>query len=454
MRVCLLGDLVPARPYDAVIGDDVSLVVLNLEAPIVEESVRRREKAGPHLRGGALHLPKVGSQAAVVVNLANNHMMDYGGEGLVSTVAECARRGVRPVGAGQTSREARLPVIVESGGVSVGVVGCCETQFGASSLTTPGVACVGPWVYSVIRELRSECDVVIVSIHGGLEDGSWPSPDWQDMLRSFVNSGANVVHGHHSHVPQGYETYSAGAIFYGLGNYFVDPGYWSSAKDAVWSLVPEVDVANGEVVVTAAVAVIEAADGGHLRVRRFALETSPYHAEYVRRCNLPLQDQCLLAAIWQELSVRMFDLFYGRCLGLSVRVPETFWTTLRSRARGIMRSSQRRDADAVNERRRVGLLLYHLFQCESHRQAIATALGVLTGETEDVRTSEGRMLVETMGHVPPCAQGHDVLWHLASLSQRRFPALARAVGGLRRAPRLENVCRNPGEDGSRMNPRS
>ena len=54
---------------------------------------------------------------------------------------------------------------------------------------------------------------VIVSVHAAIEDSPWPSPYIRELYHSFIDAGATVVHGHHLHVPQGYETYDEGVIF-------------------------------------------------------------------------------------------------------------------------------------------------------------------------------------------------------------------------------------------------
>jgi poly-gamma-glutamate synthesis protein (capsule biosynthesis protein) len=110
-------------------------------------------------------------------------------------------------------------------GLRIGVLGRCETQFGIA-LQRPGAAALDPTLYESIRKLKSEVDVVVLSVHGAAEMVPWPSPQWQDLLRSFVDCGADIVHGHHSHIPQGYEVYQGKIIFYGLGNFLVNPADW------------------------------------------------------------------------------------------------------------------------------------------------------------------------------------------------------------------------------------
>ncbi len=395
MRLC--GDWAPgAREVAPLPWDDLLLV--NLEGPVLPQSAAAQlapaGKAGPTLRHRAF--PTVGGGGVLV--LANNHAMDFGWDGVAATIAGAQARGWRWVGVGPTLAAAREPVVVEDGGARIGILARCETQFGIATSTRGGVASIEPGLESAIRALKAEVDVVIVSLHQGFEAAPWPSPRTQQFMRALIEAGADVIHGHHAHSPQGWELWKDGVIFYGLGNFCVDPGVWRS-PDARWSLVPtlgwrgsslEVAVGTTEVEVQEEVVVVRPSSPAERRE----------HDAYLARASAPLSDPRLLEAVWQEVAVRAYNGFYRDWLEPAPSTRGLFLAPLRGlrfpASRLLGRPSAGRRIRGESERASM-LLRYCLFACESHREAIATALGVLSGELPDLRSARSAALVDEMG---------------------------------------------------------
>ena len=73
-----------------------------------------------------------------------------------------------------------------------------------------------------IRELSNKVDITIAYFHYGVEFFNYPTPHQVRLSRSLIDAGANLVIGHHPHVPQGYEYYKDGFIAYSLGNFIFD----------------------------------------------------------------------------------------------------------------------------------------------------------------------------------------------------------------------------------------
>ena len=77
-----------------------------------------------------------------------------------------------------------------------------------------------------IREIKSRCRWCVIVCHGGEEFASLPNPYTRDRYLRFIEMGADVVVGHHPHVPENYELLPDGkAIFYSLGNFIFDTDY-------------------------------------------------------------------------------------------------------------------------------------------------------------------------------------------------------------------------------------
>ena len=376
VKMTLVGDIV-IPPDDVVFNCSFSGRVFgNLEAPVCSEKKSRRPKAGPYLTSCPIPFIFQGG----IVSLANNHAMDYGDEGLRDTILACQSLNIATAGAGPTLEAARRPLIFKIGNVRVGVLARCEAQFGAATLWRCGVAALDTKIYADISHLKSEVDIVIISIHGSAEMSPWPSPQWQSLLRSFIDAGATVVHGHHSHVPQGYEEYNNGLIFYGLGNFIVDPKRWENIPNTLWSVVSDI-VFSQKGIQEYHVKTVTIKSGYKVEISESTKDESIYYKQYLAKACSSLSNEKLLSGLWQEVSIKLYDKWYAQWLGF--------------KAKAILHGLKGHIQKAFDPRY-YNLRQYHLFACDGHRDAIATALGLLSGELDDLRTDETETLVNEM----------------------------------------------------------
>ena len=200
--------------------------VCNFEAPISGFGTPR-PKSGPH----KAQLPKtvdgLKKQGFNVLLLANNHIMDYGPDGLGATMERISRTGLACLGAGPDSDSAYVPLIRTIGGLKIGMINACEAQFGVLDLFAGDQQAGYAWIHhpridTTILSLRSQCDFVIVFAHAGLEYYPVPQKEWRARYRHFCDLGADAVIGSHPHVPQGYEWHGESLICYSLGNFSFD----------------------------------------------------------------------------------------------------------------------------------------------------------------------------------------------------------------------------------------
>lgn len=210
-------------------GSDVR--VGNLELPLTERGRPERKdytfRAPPSVTEG---LTAAGFD---VLTLANNHMLDYGTEGLLDTVAVLERAGIAHPGAGRDTDTAHQPAIVESHGLTLAFLSYVNTPndgrsgWVAESMRAgseaPGVA----WgtAESIRRDVvsaRDRADLVIVALHAGYEYSAAPNPVQRELARAAVDAGAALVLGAHPHVLQGIEIYNGVPIVYSLGNFIFD----------------------------------------------------------------------------------------------------------------------------------------------------------------------------------------------------------------------------------------
>ena len=170
-------------------------------------------------------LKKMGAD---IWSIGNNHSMDAGIEGIISTRKIAAEQGCMAFGAGVNEVEASQPVYLEEAG-GIGMFGVSYmAECIPATATEPGIFRWDDldYIQRRIDEVKSRCRWCIVVAHGGEEFTSLPSPYTRDRYLKFLEMGADVVVGHHPHVPENYELFENGkAIFYSLGNFIFDTNY-------------------------------------------------------------------------------------------------------------------------------------------------------------------------------------------------------------------------------------
>ena len=193
-----------------------------MEAPYVPDSeVLPYEKIGCVLKQG----DGVGDMLKYFshVTLANNHIYDYGIDGLKDTLDFLKKNNIIGVGAGLNYADAYKPIVLRNDDVSVGILCAGEAQYGCIQYpfdNKGGYAWIlNPFVQTQIAEFKKQVDFVACFAHAGLEDCILPLPEWRACYRSLVDAGADIVIASHPHVVQGKEIYNGKYIYYSLGNF-------------------------------------------------------------------------------------------------------------------------------------------------------------------------------------------------------------------------------------------
>ena len=162
-----------------------------------------------------------------VVSLANNHTLDYGTIALEDTQRILSEAGVAEVGIA-TGDEPQIPFIIERKGIRVGFLAYAdhETPFAYAKEFLPFET--GPakaYKESITRDiaaLKPQVDVVVVSLHWGIEYQDVPNARQIDLGQFVIDQGAHIVAGHHPHVQQDAAWYKEGLIIYSMGNFVFD----------------------------------------------------------------------------------------------------------------------------------------------------------------------------------------------------------------------------------------
>jgi poly-gamma-glutamate capsule biosynthesis protein CapA/YwtB (metallophosphatase superfamily) len=157
-----------------------------------------------------------------VLNLANNHVGDYGRQAMIDTVRYVEGFGMRAVGVGRNLRRALAPRVVERLGLRVAFVGfshIAPIEFAATD-STPGTAwATSESVVQAVRRARRRADVVVASFHWGIEKAPFESADQRTLAQTAAAAGAHLVIGAHPHVLQPMRREGAALVAYSLGNF-------------------------------------------------------------------------------------------------------------------------------------------------------------------------------------------------------------------------------------------
>jgi len=170
-----------------------------------------------------------------VLSVANNHMFDWGREALEDTFARFKEAGINYVGGGLNKTEAHSPVIKEIKGAKIAFLAYCSegSEYWEAAADRSGIA----WLKEEnlkkdIENAKTLADLVIVSMHFGEEYQQKPNSSQKYFARLAIDSGADLVVGHHSHVLQPIEEYKQGFIAYSLGNFVFDQPFSPQTKES------------------------------------------------------------------------------------------------------------------------------------------------------------------------------------------------------------------------------
>ena len=162
-----------------------------------------------------------------VVSLANNHILDYGTIAMDDTVRIAEGNGIRQVGL-TTGDEPQNPLILKANGVHVGFLAYCDPAPKYSyaeefyAFDRRPAAGTRENLARDIGALRDRVDILVVSMHWGIEYQTEPTAHSVALGRFIIDQGADILAGHHPHVQQEPEVYKGGLIIYSMGNFVFD----------------------------------------------------------------------------------------------------------------------------------------------------------------------------------------------------------------------------------------
>lgn len=168
---------------------------------------------------------------ADIVSLGNNHVCDYGDEALLDTFETLKQVDIDYVGAGRNLKEASAIRYYVAGGYKIAIVSATQIERSYSytkqaTETSPGVLkTLNPEAFCrVIEEADASSDLVIAYVHWGTEGTLRLQKDQRTLAESYVDAGADLIIGNHSHRLQGVEYVEGVPVINSLGNFWFSNG--------------------------------------------------------------------------------------------------------------------------------------------------------------------------------------------------------------------------------------
>ena len=271
---------------------EVDLRVANLETAITSAEMPWPDK-GIHYR---MHPQNIGCLTSAGISacaLANNHLLDWGYDGLSETLKTLNAAGIVHAGAGNDAEEAMQPAVLGIAGKSRALLfsfgsttSGIPQEWKATSIS-PGINLLDDLskgtaarVANQMRAHQQPGDLIIASIHWGSNWGYEIPPDQIVFAHRLIEEGIAIVHGHSSHHVKAIEVFKGRIILYGCGDFLTDyegiSGYEMFRGDLALMYLIELDSYSGELISARLVP---------MQMRRFRLErASATDAEWL--CKL------------------------------------------------------------------------------------------------------------------------------------------------------------------------
>ncbi len=199
----------------------------NLESPISNNGTPY-QKQDPHMtfRSNPISVRGLSYCGFGVLSLANNHTHDFGNDAFFNTLSILNENEIKYVGAGIDALTARRPVMIDSCGIKVAFIAYSCFLNPATRIAKKKQGGIAHFrikdAIINIQNIRTKADVIIVSMHWGLDFLEYPIPFQMQYAREMIDNGAHLIIGHHPHCLQGVEKYKNGIIVYSLGDFIFD----------------------------------------------------------------------------------------------------------------------------------------------------------------------------------------------------------------------------------------
>jgi len=178
-----------------------------------------------------------------ILSVANNHSADWGGEAMYDTMRRLEGAGIRYVGGGFNKPNAYRPKIIDINGTKIAYTAFSQFESGRLENSAVLAHLNKENLRRVLKSIRNEVNIIIVSMHFGDEYKSLPNKFQESIAKFAIDEGADLVVGHHPHVVQPVEKYKNGYIAYSLGNFIFDQNF---SEETMQGLLLDVLIKSGK----------------------------------------------------------------------------------------------------------------------------------------------------------------------------------------------------------------
>ncbi len=221
-----------AEVRDVLRGAD--LAFCNLECPLSADGIKINKQIA--FKADPANVGALTDAGFDIVSLANNHTLDCNRSGLIETIGCLDEAGIAHTGAGGTPADAARPTIVIVRGLRIAFLArnAWLSEGAWFRPDAPTSAYLDPeTIESEVRSASRQADVVVVSLHWGVEYSTVPRESQVELAHRIIDAGADLILGHHPHVLQKVEKYHGGVIAYSLGNFLFDSAFRNCKETAI-----------------------------------------------------------------------------------------------------------------------------------------------------------------------------------------------------------------------------
>ena len=234
-------------PFEKIIDTlkQADLVIANLENPVSARGI----KVGSiySFRADPKVIESLQYAGINIVNIANNHMWDYGRDAFSDTLEYLKMAGIDYVGGGSNFKEVNAGITKDVGESKVTFLGYTDliSPKVSATKTTAGVSYLDlTQMVADIKQAKSQSDIVVVSFHWGDEYKINHNLKQEYIAKMAIDAGASLIIGHHPHVRQEIEQYKDSWIAYSLGNFIFDQNF---SYETTHGIVLEVIIKDKEI---------------------------------------------------------------------------------------------------------------------------------------------------------------------------------------------------------------
>lgn len=356
-----VGNQIYNESFDSLFGhllteirkSDISLV--NLESPVFLGELKPISKTGPNLKASPDVLNALKFAGFDLITLANNHILDYGVDGLQSTIESIKKEGLEYVGAGLNKAERRGIKYISKKSKKVAFLNFCENEWSTSEDNQPGANPLNIIDnFADIKSAKETADYLIVILHGSIEHFKYPTNEFIKTCKFYIDAGADSVICHHTHVVSGYEIYKGKPIFYGIGNFVFDNKQYLNSD---WNIGCAIKLSLGTEILFEISPFWQC--NNHIGIEEFSVDDKAKFQTYLNDLNQVISDEEQLESEflrWCLKKERMYDSYLQPYKN---RILKGLFT--------------RKLFPSLHSKQTYSLLL-NLMRCESHRVVLMRIL--------------------------------------------------------------------------------